>query len=172
MPYKRYATTEILPLARQYLEQAHLSLRNVVKDRVNGKCLPVFYAQDDEAIVAKTDVAKTDDVQPVDVQTDDAEANDQDAARALSHSTLWRWLVHVGAMTATPQLGIELFLQVEPSSTIHRFQGEVHPAKGRSTERRQRLADCRRLLYLQSRWDERFPQSPLFARFATACRSP
>lgn len=75
-------------------------------------------------------------------------------------------------MTISLTLGIEQFLKVEPDSTLHRFSGPVDPRKARSDNRLQMLSIARRLLYLRSRWDERFQHEPFFPRFATGCRSP
>jgi hypothetical protein len=90
----------------------------------------------------------------------------------LSHTTLHRWLTFLGAMTVSLATGCELFLQAEPTSTVHRFDGPVAPRKARSAGRLQSLSIARRLLYLRSRWDARFPKELFFPRFATACRSP
>jgi hypothetical protein len=75
-------------------------------------------------------------------------------------------------MTVTLAIGCDLFLQAEPASTIHRFDGPVSPSKARSQHRLQSLSIARRLLYLRSRWDARFKSEPFFPRFATGCRSP
>jgi hypothetical protein len=75
-------------------------------------------------------------------------------------------------MTISLATGCELFLQAEPSSTVHRFDGVVAPGKARSQERLQNLFIARRLLYLRSRWDSRFKNEPFFPHFATGCRSP
>jgi hypothetical protein len=100
------------------------------------------------------------------VYTDDKQAG------ALSHTTLWRWLTWLGAMTVSLAVGNELFMQSHPSSSVHRFEGLVDPRKARSPSRLQSLSIARRLLYLQSRWDEAFAPEVFFPRFATACRPP
>ena len=93
-------------------------------------------------------------------------------APALSHTTLYRWLTWLAAMTVSLATGCDLFLQAEPSSTVHRFDGPVAPRKARSQWRLQSLSIARRLLYLRSRWDSRFKNEPFFPHFATGCRSP
>ena len=75
-------------------------------------------------------------------------------------------------MTAALSIGIDLLLQADPASTVHRFDGPIHPSKARSEHRLQSLSIARRLLYLRSRWDSRFEKTPFFPRFATGCRSP
>lgn len=97
---------------------------------------------------------------------------DDPKARALSHTTLHRWLTFLGAMTVTLATGCDLYLQADPTSTVHRFDGAVAPGKARSDSRLQSLSIARRLLYLRSRWDNRFANETFFPRFATACRSP
>ena len=44
-------------------------------------------------------------------------------APALSHTTLYRWLTWLAVMTVSLATGCDLFLQAEPSSTVHRFDG-------------------------------------------------
>ena len=98
-------------------------------------------------------------------------ADSQDG-KALSHTTLARWLTFLGAMTVALTLGTDLFMQAQPASTLHRFAGLVDPRKARSELRQKSLSIARRLLYLRSRWDEVFSKQPFFPRFATGCRSP
>ncbi len=93
-------------------------------------------------------------------------------AAALAHTTLARWLTFLGAMSVSLATGCDLFLQAEPTSSVHRFDGPVAPGKARSEGRLQSLSIARRLLYLRSRWDARFVNELFFPRFATACRSP
>jgi hypothetical protein len=75
-------------------------------------------------------------------------------------------------MTVSLAIGCDLYLQADPTSSVHRFDGPVAPGKARSASRLQNLSIARRLLYLRSRWDARFPNETFFPRFATACRSP
>ena len=93
-------------------------------------------------------------------------------AAALSHTTLGRWLTFLGMMTASLAVGCDLFSQAHPDSSVHRFAGPVEPRKARSPERLNSLSIARRLLYLRSRGDVAFEQSPFFPRFATSCRPP
>jgi len=137
LPYKRYASTQLLQLASHYLDNDQISLRDTTSSR--GNCW---------------------------VYRDSPEAS------ALSHTTLYRMLLYLGAMTITLSIGIDLFLQADPASSIHRFDGPVASSKARSKSRLQSLSIARRLLYLRSRWDSRFKNGPFFPRFATRCRSP
>lgn len=75
-------------------------------------------------------------------------------------------------MTISLAKGCELFLQADPTSTIHRFDGPVAPTKARSQARLQSLSIARRLLYLRSRWDTVFKNEKFFPRFATNFRPP
>jgi len=69
---------------------------------------------------------------------------------ALSHTTLWRFLNCLGAMTVTLSSGVELLLKAFPESTIHRFTGAISPGKYRSELRAQILRNANRLLNLIS----------------------
>jgi hypothetical protein len=91
---------------------------------------------------------------------------------ALSHTTLWRFLTCLGAMTISLNTGIELFLNAFPESAIHRFTGTLSPRKYRSDARAQSLRNANRLLNLISRWDAAFPKQRFFPRFATKPRAP
>jgi hypothetical protein len=139
LPYKRYASTNLLQLAKRYLDESELSLRTATSGGAANQ--RIVYA-------------------------------DHPKAAALSHTTLWRWITFTGLMTASLALGCELFLQAHPDSSIHRFAGPVDPRKARSPDRLKILSIARRLLYLRSRWDAAFKQSPFFPRFATSCRPP
>lgn len=92
--------------------------------------------------------------------------------QALNRSTLWRWLSWLGCLTVSLELGVELYLQRFPDSTVHRFTGAVSPRKSRSPLRDQTLRNARRLLDLIRRWDEAFPKERFFPRFATRARPP
>ncbi len=91
---------------------------------------------------------------------------------ALSHTTLWRFLAFLGAMTISLNTGVDLFLKAFPESTIHRFTGAISPHKYRSDSRAQCLRNANRLLNLISRWDAAFPKERFFPRFATKPRAP
>jgi hypothetical protein len=87
--------------------------------------------------------------------------------RALSHTTLWRCMHCLGVMLASLTQGMELFLKAFPESDIHRFLGSVSPRKYRSTPRAEVVRSARRLLNLMDKWDQAFPESHFFPRFAT-----
>ena len=91
---------------------------------------------------------------------------------ALSHTTLWRFLTFLGAMTISLSTGVELFQKAFPESTIHRFTGTISPRKFRSESRAQCLRNANRLLNLISQWDAAFPKERFFPRFATKPRAP
>ena len=91
---------------------------------------------------------------------------------ALSHSTLSRWLTFFSAMVISLQVATDVFLQANPDSDVHRFEGNVDPSRSGSPERLEALSVARRLLHLQTRWDQHFLKSPFFARFGTRCRPP
>lgn len=135
LPYRRYASVSLMPLARDYLEQDGLSYQQVVAPRgcVRGYVTPAGQQQIDE--------------------------------RALHRSTLWRFLLFLGGQTAALQTGLELYSQHDPLSTLHRFVGAVSPPKFRSPQRGEILRNARRLLHLIDHWDRSFSSAffPRFA---------
>ena len=141
LPYRRYASTSLLPLARDYLEQDRLSYQRAVAPR--GRVIGYVTPPDQEKI----------------------------DERALHRSTLWRFLLFLGAQTVALQAGLQLWSQHDPLSTIHRFAGAVAPHKYRSQQRSEILRTARRLLHLIDRWNAAFTES-FFPRFATRPRSP
>lgn len=141
MPYRRYASTSLLPLARDYLEQDRLSYQRAVAPggRAIGYVTPEGQEKIDE--------------------------------RALHRSTLWRLVLLLGSQTAALQVGLQLWSQHDPLSTMHRFLGSVSPRKYRGEQRGEILRTARRLLHLIDRWDQTFAE-PFFPRFATRPRVP
>ena len=135
LPQRRYASTSLLPLARDYLEQDRLSLQRVVapQKRVIGYVTPPGQKKIDE--------------------------------RALHRSTLWRLLQFLGTQTVALQLGLELCSEHDPLFTGHRFLGAVVPHKYRSPHRGEILRTARRLLHLIDHWNRMFAESffPRFA---------
>ncbi len=135
LPYRRYASTSLMPLARHYLEQDGLSYQRAVTPhgRVIGYVTPPDQSKIDE--------------------------------RALHRSTLWRLLSFLGAQTVAFQLGLELLGQRDPQCALHRFVGAVAPHKYRSPQRGEILRTARRLLYLIDQWERAFHTSffPRFA---------
>ena len=63
---------------------------------------------------------------------------------ALSHTTLWRFLTWLGAMTISLSTGVDLFQKAFPESNIHRYEGSVFPSKHRSDSRAQCLRNANR----------------------------
>lgn len=141
LPYRRYASDSLLPLARDYLQQDRRSYQRTVapQGRVIGYVTPAGQAKIDE--------------------------------RALCRSTLWRFLSFLGAQTVALQVGLQLYGEHDPLSTVHRFLGAVAPQKYRSPSRRDMLQIAKRLLHLRDHWDRAFG-TPFFPRFATRPREP
>ena len=135
LPYRRYARTSLMPLARDYLEQDRLSYQRAVTPhgRVIGYVTPADQSKIDE--------------------------------RALHRSTLWRFLGFLGAQTVAFQFGLELLSERDPLCVLHRFVGGVAPHKYRSPQRGDILRNARRLLHLIDHWDRTFRESffPRFA---------
>lgn len=141
LPYRRYASSSLLPLALGYLQQDRLSYQRAVAPRgcVIGYVTPREQEKIDE--------------------------------RALHRSTLWRFLLFLGMQTTALQLGLQVWSEHDPLSTVHRFVGAVAPHKYRSEQRQQILFTARRLLHLIDCWDRTFAES-FFPRFATRPRVP
>jgi len=135
LPYRRYASVSLLPLARDYLEQDRLSYQRTIAP--GGRAI---------GYVTPADQEKIDE-------------------RALHRSTLWRFVFFLGTQTAALQAGLQLLSEHDPHSTMHRFVGAVSPHKYRSTQRGEVLRTARRLLHLIDRWDRVFGESffPRFA---------
>lgn len=135
LPYRRYASTSLIPLARAYLEQDELSYQRAVapQGRVIGYVTP-------------TDQSKIDE-------------------RALHRSTLWRLVGFLGAQTVAFQFGLQLLSERDPLCVLHRFVGTVAPHKYRSPQRGEILRTARRLLHLIDHWERTFRDSffPRFA---------
>ena len=91
--------------------------------------------------------------------------------RALERSTVWRWLAHLGTQVVSLQLGLALWQQHDPQSTLHRFLGSVAPHKFRCPQRGEALRIARRLLTLRDRWYRTFDEK-FFPRFATSSGVP
>jgi hypothetical protein len=81
----------------------------------------------------------------------------------LHHTTVWRVLACWGWASCSPWA--ELIQQQDPSSTCHRFVGDVAPHKFRSPSGNV-LRQSRQLLHLIAEWEQRFPEK-FFPRFAT-----
>lgn len=128
-------------MAREYLEQDKRSLQQVVAPQ--GRVIGYL-------------------TPPTQQQIDE---------RALHRSTLWRFLSWLGLQTLALEVGLQLWGQHDPASTLHRFLGAVAPHKHRSPQRGECLRTARRLLHLRDCWDRTFAES-FFPRFATACRGP
>lgn len=141
MPYRRYACTSLLPLAQAYLEQDRLSYQQAVAP--GGRV---------HGYVTPPEEKKIDE-------------------RALHRSTLWRLLFFLGTQTVALQAGLQLWIEHDPLSTLHRFLGPVGPHKHRSQQRGEILRTARRLLHLVDHWNRTFPE-PFFPRFATDPRAP
>lgn len=128
LPYRRYASTSLLPLARDYLERDALSYEGSVapQGRVRGYVTP-------------SDQEKIDE-------------------RALNRGTLWRFLLFLGTQTVALRHGLEIWSEHDPLSRLHRFLGPVAPHKYRSSQRAETLRTARRLLHLIDHWNQTFDQ--------------
>lgn len=135
LPYKRYASFSLLPLAKQYLDNDRQSYQKSVapQGRAIGYVTPESAQKIDE--------------------------------RALHRTTIWRLIGYLGALVIALRYGLESWEEHDPQSTFHRFAGDVAPHKYRSPQRGETLRTARRLLHLTDRWDRTFPEKffPRFA---------
>lgn len=150
----------LVQLTKRYLEDDALSLQRIVEP--DGRA--TIYC--DQATVGQREVGQRSG------SACDGGARARGTGQALNRSTLWRWLSWLGSLTVSLELGVELYLQRFPDSTVHRFAGAVSPRKSRSPLRDQTLRIARRLLDLIRRWDEAFSKERFFPRFATRARPP
>jgi hypothetical protein len=141
LPYRRYAGPSLMPLARDYLERDDVSYQKAVAPR--GRVIGYVTPPGQEEI----------------------------DERALHRSTLWRFVLFLGAQNIALQAGMRLWSEHDPLSTLHRFSGAVAPHKYRSDQRHEILRTARRLLELIRRWNRAFVE-PFFPRFATRARVP
>jgi len=128
LPHRRYASTSLLPLAREYLEQDPRSYQQIVAPQ---RCVMGYVTPPDEDVIDE---------------------------RAVHRSTLWRFLFFLGAQVAALRQGLDLCSEHDPLSTLHRFLGDVAPHKYRSPQREETLRTARRLLHLNDHWEQSFAQ--------------
>jgi hypothetical protein len=135
LPYKRYAVTSSLQLARQYVEHDRDSYRKTV--RPDGMRFGYEASNPSRTIDERT----------------------------LNHATIWRLLTWLGGQIVALQIGRKLLDQHDPASSTHRFVGAVAPRKHRSPQRATCLHTARTLLHLIDCWDRTFaePFFPRFA---------
>jgi hypothetical protein len=135
LPYKRYASSSLLPLAKSYLENDQQSYQRTVEP--GGVTI---------GYVTRKDQSSIDE-------------------RRLRRSTLHRWVFWLGAQLVALRVGIQLWGEHDPQSALHRFVGAVAPHKYRSPRAEQILKTARQLLHLIDHWDRTFPEKffPRFA---------
>lgn len=89
----------------------------------------------------------------------------------LAHSTVWRWLSWLGALTQTSQAAIRLISQKDPHSTLHREAIPVDPKKYRGEEgcaRHVLLERAGRMVLTEAIFRARLKKT-IFPTFATSC---
>lgn len=135
LPYRRYASLSLMPLANDYLEQDRLSYQRAVAP--GGRVIGYVTAREKQQI----------------------------DERALHRSTLWRFLLFLGCQSAALESGLNLYSDHDPLSSLHRFLGTVAPRKHRSEKRQEILRTARRLLHLINHWERTFAERffPRFA---------
>lgn len=130
LPHKRYVRQTIIESARAYVED---------NDEVQAKPRPGRGTRKRRRSTYRK-VASMKDGRPIAYQGADGNTPD---ARALSHSTIHRWVGWLGREAAAMKAAvIQRIMAVSSASTIHRLRPAIHPGKYRSETRRGLLEDA------------------------------
>lgn len=153
LPYKRFATANLLAFAADYLHSFEATYRSVVRHERSTIGYPMKTAVPSET--------------PLDASTlDDDTAVDPHHQAIVSPSLPWRFIGWLGSLSWALNRGREMLLELNPNSTCHRVSGSVDPFKARSDERLATLETARQLLRMIPEWEACF-QRPFFPQFAT-----
>lgn len=153
LPYKRFATANLLAFAAQYLHSSEATYRSVVRHERSAIGYPM-----------ETDV-RPESLPDASAADDDTEIDPCHQA-VMSPSLPWRFIGWLGSLAWALNRGREMLLEVNPHSTCHRISGSVDPFKARSEERMATLETARQLLLMIPEWEACF-QRPFFPQFAT-----
>ncbi len=85
--------------------------------------------------------------------------------RYFEHTTVWKWVGHIGSLEQILSRGLELIREKDPSSKIFRQIHPINPRKYRSEERRKLLARCMRMFIIEGEFKKVFKAS-IFTEFA------
>ncbi len=173
MPYKRFATFYLLPLATRYLNDFHTTYRSVVQHERCKIGYPVPTPEVDgnsdhstEELSPARDEGSDLHGRPVSFDTEDASAEDPDHQAVIPPSLPWRFIGWLGSLTWSLTKAREMILSHNPNSLCHRKAGSVDPFKARSDSRMATLETARQLLLIIPEWESCFGR-PFFPQFAT-----
>jgi hypothetical protein len=153
LPYKRFATANLLGFAAKYLHSSDETYRSVVRHERSTIGYPIETtlrpetACDTSALEGDTEI-------------------DPHHQAVVSPSLPWRFIGWLGSLTWALCRGREMLLESNPSSTCHRVSGSVDPFKARSDQRLATLETARQLLLIIPEWEACFKR-PFFPQFAT-----
>jgi hypothetical protein len=116
--HKRYHTDPIFQLSRRYVSEPQVSYRDVVKHRN----LPIAY-EGAAATAASSETEK-----------------EREESRALSPSTVWRWIAWAASLGALLRSRSER--QQAQADRVNLSRWAIPPWKYRSEERRKTLVQC------------------------------
>lgn len=153
LPYRRFATANLLALAATYLHSSDATYRSVVRHERSKIGYPIETTVPPEASCDAT------------APGDDSEIDPHHQA-VVSPSLPWRFIGWLGSLTWALCRGRQMLLEWNPNSTCHRTSGSVDPFKARSDERMATLETARQLLLMIPEWEACF-QRPFFPQFAT-----
>ena len=159
LPHKRYVRDAVLERAADYLADEQRSYRQAAR---NGR-QSIGYLSPAPA-AAETRTPDPDSHATALMPHTACAAIDE---RHFSHTTIWRWLGWLGALRQTLRTALQLILQKDPRSTLHRQVCAVAAPKYRTPARRTRLQQAVRLLLAAAAFRRLFARE-LFPYFATA----
>lgn len=154
LPYKRFATPDLLARARRYLEESRLSYRQTVR---HNRCRIGY------PLPAPTPPADCSWESPSVWAIDASPVADQSV---VDHGLVWRFLTWLGSLTGMLDQARAMVLKSRPHSLCHRLEGSVDPHKARSGQRRATLETARQLLQVIPEWEACYGHK-FFPRFAT-----
>lgn len=166
LPYKRFATPELLSLAGQYLHESRATYRSIVRHERSLIGYPVASVTDVATTTTPVTTSTADTpVTTVNPEEDEGEADPYHQA-VIPASLPWRFIGWLGSLAWALAKAREMILQRNPNSLCHRVSGSVDPFKARSDARMVTLETARQLLLILPEWEACFGR-PFFPQFAT-----
>ncbi len=170
MPWKRFATPDLISQAVKYLspQVPPATYRSVVQHERLRIGYPVSHVPVDDT--QPEQASRTDPEYPADdnalAEHDSADEVDRYHQTVIPPSLPWRFIGWLGTLMLALNKAREMLLQKNPDSLCHRVSGSVDPFKARSDERMVTLETARQLLLIIPEWEACFDR-PFFPQFAT-----
>jgi len=171
LPYKRFATFYLLPLAGRYLNESQTTYRSVVRFerlQIGYPLPPVEQDGNSKAPVESSQPQRDARLQAMTPDSDDTKDAEEDLYHqaVIPPSLPWRFISWLGSLRWSLAKAREMILKHDPNSLCHRVSGSVDPFKARSNERMVTLETARQLLLIIPEWEACFDR-PFFPQFAT-----